>query len=58
MDTKIFSMSDTKIDTRENFQNMYSKALYSLYPNLFTKTDVTVLNDELFRDEGVFGRKL
>ena len=51
-------MLDTKIDTRETFQDLYSETFYSLYPDLFTGSDVILLNNELFRDEGVFGRKL
>ena len=36
---------------------MYSETFYSLYPGLFSRTDGMLFNDELFRDEGVFGRK-
>ena len=58
MDTKIASMSHTNIDTMVTFQELYSETFFSLYPNLFIETNAIVLNDDLFKDEGVFGRKL
>ena len=56
MDTKISLVSDTKINTSDTFQNMYSETLHSLYPDLFTGNDGMLLNDEILRDEGVFRR--
>lgn len=50
IDTKITLMSDTKIDSRGIF--------YSLYLDLFTKNYGILLSDDLFKDQGVFGRKL
>jgi hypothetical protein len=36
VDTKVTSMIDIKIDSREDFQHLYSKTSYSLYPDLIT----------------------
>ena len=58
IDTKFTSVSDTKIYTRETFQNLYFDILYSLYPGLFARLDGVMLIDDLFRDEKMVGRKL
>ena len=43
MDTKIASVSDTKIDTRETFKCLYSKTFYS--PELTKCFSMIVLSD-------------
>lgn len=58
MGTNISSVSNDKIDIWDNFRDLYSDTLYSLYPDLFNIIDGMLFRDELFRDKEMYGRNV